>query len=198
MLNIENCESGRSVGVGALIGRPAGVWGSGKMGGSSYNKVAKKRDADERKLAQTTADTRAIFLRELSLTANVTAAAGKAGRYTSAFYSKRASDPIFRAQWHAALCEGYARLETELLAEALAPIETGLSEDALKARTAKQRFRLALLAAHRAAVRGERAGAVVARADETKGAKARLGSKIAEMMARVDADVVATDSVGAE
>lgn len=140
-----------------------------------------------RPTGRTTATGRKKFLETLALSANVTAAAKKAKLTTTAVYRQRAKDPGFRALWHAALCEGYARLETELLAEALAEAEPGLEDAVVKARQYKQRLALALLAAHRAAVRGERAVSVKMCADDSKGAKLELGATIAAMAGRLTA-----------
>lgn len=133
---------------------------------------------------RTTAAARRAFLDELAQSANVTAAAKRGRMTTSAFYQHRRADAEFRAQWHAALCEGYARLETELLAEALAAPDAEASDAVVKARLYKQRLALALLTAHRASVRGERNVGAVQVADDTKGAKARLIQKFADMEAR--------------
>ena len=142
--------------------------------------VPKKRRQAKR---PTTAALR-TFLERLSLTANVTAAAKAAKLNTKAVYTRRGRDAGFRAAWHAALCEGYARLETELLAEALAPPEPELDDGLAKARLYKQRLALALLAAHRASVRGERTDVGGRRPGGTTGAKAQLAETINTMVAR--------------
>lgn len=146
-----------------------------------------KRKAAATKTHNTIA-TRKVFLAELALSANVTAAASAAGMTTTAAYRQRSSDAQFRADWHGALCEGYARLETELLAEALTPASGRVGDATLKARAQRQRLALALLTAHRAAVRGERSITTVVHADETKGAKARLIEKVEAMAARLAGD----------
>jgi hypothetical protein len=125
------------------------------------------------------------FLERLAQAANVTAAAKAAKLSTPLVYALRGRDAGFRAKWHAALCEGYARLETELLAEALAAPDPELTDAQVKARQYKQRLALALLAAHRASVRGERSAAAGPVADETKGAKLRLGNIIETMAVRM-------------
>lgn len=56
-----------------------------------------------------------LFLAELALTSNVTAAARKAGIHKSAAYDARKANPEFNRMWGAALCEGYDLLELELL-----------------------------------------------------------------------------------
>ena len=159
---------------------------------------ARRKPIARRKPCRTTSDQRGKFLDALALSANVTAAAKSAKLTTTIVYRLRASDAPFRAAWHSALCEGYARLETELLAEALAPVEAGLDDMLVKARQYKQRLALALLAAHRSSVRGERGSGALVMADETKGAKMRLVQKIGVMAQRTDASqpVVDTDQAG--
>ncbi len=157
---------------------------SGVMRGKA---VAKRRRANgPGRAVRTTAAARRRFLEELALTANVTAAAKKAKLASTTVYRARAQDAAFRRQWHAALCEGYARLETELLAEALAPAETEVPDAVLKLRLHRQKLALALLAAHRATVRGEpRAAARPASDDDGDDPKAILAEKIAVMRARL-------------
>jgi hypothetical protein len=145
-----------------------------------------------RRPAGPSADKRRRFLAELALSANVTASADKAKLAPTNFYRLRARDAAFRAAWHAALCEGYARLETEMLAEALAEPDPDVSEAVLKARLHRQKLALALLAAHRASVRGERGAMVPNLVFETKGAKARLISTIAAMRDRAAAQPLPT------
>lgn len=93
-------------------------------------------------------------------------------------------------------CARAARLETELLAEALAPPEPELSDGLAKARLYKQRLALALLAAHRASVRGERVDVGGRRADGTKGAKAQVAETINTMVARSTEDAPAAAAPG--
>lgn len=152
-----------------------------------------KRRAPKR----TTAAARGTFLEKLAQSANVTAAAKTAKLSTTLVYALRARDTEFRAAWHAALCEGYARLETELLAEALAAPDPELGDAQVKARQYRQRLALALLNAHRASVRGERSVAAVVAADETRGAKLRLADKIDTMAAR-GAARVRSDEIGSD
>ena len=59
------------------------------------------------------------FLDELAESCNVRRSAGEAGATQAAFYRLRQRDPEFAAAWEAALATGYARLEAELMAEAL-------------------------------------------------------------------------------
>jgi hypothetical protein len=103
------------------------------------------------------AGARALFLAELAQSANVTKAAKVADVMSVAIYKLRQRDAAFRQAWQAALCEGYARLEAALLAEALAPAAGRAANTTLKERQQKQRLGLALLAAHRLSVRAEQA-----------------------------------------
>lgn len=58
---------------------------------------------------------RGLFLDTLAETSNVSQAARKAGASTSRAYKTRRLDAEFRAQWDAALLEGYEHLELETL-----------------------------------------------------------------------------------
>ena len=56
-----------------------------------------------------------VFLAELAITSNVTAAATKAKIFTAKAYEVRRQKPEVNRQWQQALCEGYDHLEMELL-----------------------------------------------------------------------------------
>jgi hypothetical protein len=101
------------------------------------------------------ATTRARFLDHLAETANVSVSAKVAGINSSAVYGERRRSADFRRLWARALAEGYARLEADLLAEALQAARGKTAETTLKARAQKHRLGIALLNAHRTAVRGE-------------------------------------------
>ena len=62
---------------------------------------------------------RAIFLEHLAATCNVQASAKAAGVAVSTVYANRMRDAGFRADWDAALAQGYARLEAALIERAL-------------------------------------------------------------------------------
>lgn len=94
------------------------------------------------------------FLDHLAQTANVSASARAAGVAGSAVYAERRRLPAFRDEWALALAEGYARLESDLLAEALQVASARTADGTLKARAQKHRLAIALLNAHRAAVKG--------------------------------------------
>lgn len=96
---------------------------------------------------------RKLFFGGLSETANVAASARLAGISSNAVYAERRRSSAFRAAWSEALAEGYARLEADLLAEALRSVRGKPSDIALKAQAQKQRLGTALLSAHRASAR---------------------------------------------
>ncbi len=59
---------------------------------------------------------RTYFLEHLIQTSNITASAAYAKTVSSRAYRTRKQDPLFAAQWDAALAEGYKNLEMDLLA----------------------------------------------------------------------------------
>jgi hypothetical protein len=93
------------------------------------------------------------FLAHLSETANVSASARAIGTGTSSIYAERRRSADFRAAWSVALLEGYARLEADMLLDALTSASARTSDATLKARAQKDRLRLALLAMHRTSVK---------------------------------------------
>jgi|GEM_PF-605308 len=128
---------------------------------------------------------RKLFLEHLALTSNVAASARKAGVASSRVYALKRKNPDFACDWQAALSEGFARLEAELLAEALRTISGKVSDATLKSRAQKHRLALALLAMHRNSVRG--APKPVAKADNSAEIAARVEAKLLDMRARVKA-----------
>lgn len=128
---------------------------------------------------------RKLFLEHLALTSNVAASARKAGVSSSRVYALKRKNADFARDWQAALCEGFARLESELLAEALRTISGKVSEATLKSRAQKHRLALALLAMHRTSVRGTMKPAN--RADNNAAIAARVEEKLRDMRARVRA-----------
>lgn len=62
---------------------------------------------------------RAIFLEHLAATCNVQASAAAAEVAASTVYANRMRDADFRADWQAALEQGYARLEAALIERAM-------------------------------------------------------------------------------
>ncbi len=128
---------------------------------------------------------RKLFLEHLALTSNVAASARKAGVPSSRVYALKRRNADFARDWQAALCEGFARLEAELLAEALRTISGKVSDATLKSRAQKHRLALALLAMHRASVRGPAKSP--ARADQSAALAARVEEKLRDMRARLKA-----------
>lgn len=127
-----------------------------------------------------------IFLDALAESSNVAASARAAGISANAMYRERRRNAGLAARWHEALCEGFARLEAELLAEALVAPTGNVKETTLKSRAQKYRLGLSLLAAHRAAVRGTKTPAAAIAPHES--AKARLVAKLTAIRSRVAAD----------
>ena len=133
------------------------------------------------------ARTRRLFLNHLAETANVAASARAAGVASSNVYAERRRSAGFRDDWARALGEGYARLETDLLAEALLAANGKTAEATLKARAQKHRLAIALLSAHRAAVKGAPSAATPALASaDLPTLKAQLILKLTQMRERAE------------
>lgn len=141
-----------------------------------------KKDAARGAAARFTPAAERLFLAKLAESANVTASAKAAGVTTSAVYRRRESSTDFCAGWQRALAEGYARLEAELLGQALARVNGLASDRTIRAQAMKHRLGLALLAAHRASVRG---GAAAAASAPSGTARDRITAKLAQMHARL-------------
>lgn len=91
---------------------------------------------------------KSAFLNALVETSNVTAAAEEAGVKLQQVYRTRRADAGFAAEWRAALFEGYANLEMEVL---------GYLRDPAPQRKMDVAAALRLLAAHKETVSKERA-----------------------------------------
>ena len=65
----------------------------------------------------------AAFLAELTASANVKAAARAAGVSTVAVYNRRKLWPAFKAEWDAAVAEGFARIETLVVCAATTTLD---------------------------------------------------------------------------
>lgn len=137
--------------------------------------------------ARLNAKIRMLFLNHLAQTANVSASARVAGVAGGCFYAERRRSPAFCNAWALALAEGYARLETDLLAEALQEASGRTADATLKARAQKHRLAIALLNAHRASVKGGAAacGPVPAKQDLAT-LKAQLVLKLTQMRKRAE------------
>lgn len=132
------------------------------------------------------------FLAQLAQTANVSASARASGVTTSPVYALREKSADFRAKWLAALCEGYARLEANLLSEALANPANNLKDSTFKQKQMKVRLGMALLAAHRASVRGPAAPAP-SRSRDPKEVQKRLEARFAAMRKRLNDDSITAE-----
>jgi hypothetical protein len=135
--------------------------------------------------ARLNAPARKRFLDHLAQTANVAASARKAGVNSDAVYAERRRLPEFRGEWAEALTEGYVRLETDLLADALKRASSSTTDGMLKAKAQKQRLQLGLLSAHRGTVKGN-ATPVAARTNsfDLPTLKAQLILKLTQMRDR--------------
>ncbi len=94
------------------------------------------------------------FLAKLAETSNVTASAKAAAMTASSVYALRRRSPEFRIFWAEALAEGYARLEAELLQQALAKVDGKADADTVRQQVQTNRLGLTLLAQHRSSVKG--------------------------------------------
>lgn len=146
---------------------------------------AKPRTGAEGGTSGFDARARKLFLEHLALTSNVAASARKAGVSSSRAYALKRKNADFARDWQTALCEGFARLESELLAEALRTISGKVSDATLKSRAQKHRLALALLAMHRSSVRGT--AKPTKHADNSAAIAARVEEKLRDMRARVKA-----------
>lgn len=70
-----------------------------------------------------TDESEALFLTHLSSSCNVAASASAAGFSANTAYNHRRCDPAFARKWQAALDQGYARLEMELVRHAGSMVE---------------------------------------------------------------------------
>jgi hypothetical protein len=146
--------------------------------------MAFKQKAETTKEPKFGASAQAKFLAHLTETSNVSAAARVAGVTTKPVYALRRKCDAFLAKWLKALAEGYARLEAELLAEALRAPSPNMKDSTLKQKQMRTRLGLSLLAAHRATVRGtEKPGP--SRSRDPKAVRERLEKKFAEMRKRM-------------
>lgn len=139
--------------------------------------------ADMKGQAAWTKGKRDAFLAELAATANVRASARAVGMSEGCVYRLRLRSTEFRRDWEAALREGYARLELVMLERAINGTDAEAGKAAGKMADYSDRLGLALLAAHRATVRGEE----TPKAEKTdKGAaRRRIEAKLAEMNRRM-------------
>ena len=119
---------------------------------------AGKKDAKKSARVQWTNERREIFFSELAEVCNVTAAALKAGfSDPKSVYRQKNSDPEFKARFEAAVCEGYARLELEMLERGRfgedRPQEVGTSGE--RQRQIPTALAMSLLKLHQSGMRGK-------------------------------------------
>jgi hypothetical protein len=145
------------------------------------------------------ASIRRMFLARLAETSNVAASARFAGVSSSAIYAERRRSAAFRSEWAGALSEGYAKLEADLLAEAMQSASAQTSDAMLKSRAQKHRLALALLAAHRVSVKGvvTSPAPIVTKLDG-KEIKERLLAKLDQMRVRSEAKLTIPAHSGAQ
>ena len=134
---------------------------------------------------------RAEFLIALARSANVRGSARQAGMSEAGAYKLRARDPSFAAAWEAALCEGVTRLESLMLARALATMtlpEEG--QEVAAPPLISEGGALTLLRMHHAAVRDARMRQAAAVADtidreDDDDLRARLEATLTQMHVRL-------------
>ena len=131
------------------------------------------------------AKARKLFLDQLAETANVRASSRGAGVSVSCVYRERRRSESFRSAWGDALTEGYSRLETELLSEALVASSGTISDKTLRSRAQKYRLGLTLLSAHRGVARGPTKPVSITKSNSN--ARQRMEAKFAIMHERMKA-----------
>ncbi len=126
------------------------------------------------------------FLATLAATCNVSASVRSITMSESSVYRLRRTSPEFRAEWKAALREGYARLELAMLERAINGTEKPvfhLGKEVGRVREYPDRTAMTLLSAHRGSVMGEEDDAP--RASRPEEVRERILAKLAEMNARL-------------
>ena len=123
---------------------------------------------------------RDLFLAELAVSSNVSAAARKVGVETSRVYKARRAEPEFYRAWQEALAEGYDNLEMDLLRRLRIGEMTGGGPTKAR-RKYDNAIAFRLLAAHREAVGRQKA----LRANEDEDAIiASINAKLSKMRDR--------------
>jgi hypothetical protein len=121
---------------------------------------------------------RARFLSHFAATCNATAAAERAGISLRTVYNWRRDNAEFREAWHAALDQGYGRLEAglvRLVAEAMAAIA---DEGAAAGQVIDPKTALAVLEAYRKHMAGARTGDIVPRRSDIEQVRARIEQSV--------------------
>ncbi|MCY7271487.1 MAG: hypothetical protein LH485_05470 [Sphingomonas bacterium] len=91
----------------------------------------------------------ALFLNHLAASCNVAASAAAAGFSANTAYNHRRCDPAFARKWQAALDQGYARLEMELVRHASSMVENFEVDPDAPFKQMTMREAIHLLALHR-------------------------------------------------
>jgi hypothetical protein len=159
-------------------------------------RVAKGAKQAKPKHVGFTAEKRATFLSHFAATCNGTAAAEAAGISERTVYNWRRDNAEFSEAWHAALDQGYARLEAGLVRWAQAAVvvadeaAAGAPLGGFDPKTA-----LAVLEAYRRHMAGARTGGIIAQPYDMEQVRQRLEAK---MRALGMLDDEAGDSDGAD
>lgn len=152
---------------------------SGNKAKTRFNAAARKR-----------------FLDRLSETANVAGSERAAGMAKGAAYAERRKSAAFRADWAGALAEGYARLEAELLSDALLAANGKTEEAKLKERAQKNRQGINLLNWHRGSVKAATPAAPRLMSGDLPVLKAQLILKLTAMRERAGIPLEGLDQDG--
>ncbi len=145
-----------------------------------------------RKRAAWTVLKKAKFLASLAATSNVSASARACRMSESAVYRLRQRSPEFRAEWQAALREGYARLELMMLERAMHGTQKPVFHGGQQVGVVTEysdRQAMTLLTLHRTAVMGD-APAATQQSDPAE-VRQRILDKLAEMGRRLGDDAAA-------
>jgi len=147
---------------------------------------AKPKAKPKPKRESWTAEKKRTFLTTLAATCNVSAAVRSISMSESAVYALRQRSPEFRAEWQAALREGYAKLEMAMLERAIHGTQKPvfhLGKEIGQVTEYPDRIALTLLTAHREAVTGETGGRVTP--SDPEEVRRRILAKLDEMNARL-------------
>lgn len=127
----------------------------------------------------------ATFLAELTATANVSAAARAAGVSLPCVYMRRKLWPAFKAEWEAAVAEGFARIETLVVCAATTTLDPEpLPPRAWEEPRMTMDQALMVWRTHRAGgpgARKQRLGGVARREPDIEAVKAEILRKVAAM-----------------
>ena len=150
--------------------------------------------AKSKKPTKTPPNWRDLFLAELALSSNVSAAARKAGADSAKVYKARRDEPEFYRRWQEALAEGYDNLEMDLLRRLRIGELTGGGPTKSR-RKYDNAIAFRLLSAHREAVGRQKA----LRASEDEDAIiASINEKLTKMRERRQAMRKNTSAAGSD